>query len=247
MRRYYPYTHFYPLTSISLCHASPLSLTEFLKGIYLQIHNWVPPHMWERVNDALGFNLGFSIVFSLSFTSPSIHPIRRSCRLFLQNISQIQNPLTTSMSTPLVWATLITVIVSELVSLLSPYSPWSIRSVRSQTDFKKQVTLQVKIPISSGVKAKGLTQLPRFCVLAPYYLSDLSPSMFSLLIQLPPHWPPLRSLNTPRTLQLQSPCSGRWLCLEYFPLAIWMPNSFTSLESLLKCYLLKWCLAYLKP
>lgn len=68
---------------------SHVSVYWFLKGIYLHIYHWVPPHMWHRVNNALGFYLRFTIHFPLSFLyPPSIHSIRESSWIFPQTTSE---------------------------------------------------------------------------------------------------------------------------------------------------------------
>ena len=173
-----------------------------------------------------------SILTSLSFLSP-LNPLHQEILLALpsENV-RILSLLTTSTSTPLVWATLLMVIVSNLVSLLPPSSPWSICSASCQTDPKNYIMSHYSSiqkssqgPISSRVKAKSLTWPARvLCVTSP------SPRWTVSCYCPPCSYRPHHTVLLVVFEHIKNPWAAKpSLCLEYLPLPIQMLTSLTSL------------------
>lgn len=201
-----------------------LSVYEFLKGIYLHIYNWVPLHTWYRVNDTLGFNLGFNIDFPLSLLYPlSFHSLRKVCWLFFR---WHQNPnsfyhfhVHTPSASHLDYGKSPTSLPS---STLIPLRHIYIQPAAKQT-LKSKLLLKPKsspVPISSR-RPSLAHQGPVCWPVSPLWPASCCCALCSLILAS------LQFSHISRTLQPQSLCSNCLLCLEHFPLALWVPNSLT--------------------
>lgn len=170
----------------------------------------MPPHMWYRVNDALGFNLGFT-----DFPLFNIPP--QSCWLFLQTTSESK---VFSLLPRLHYG------MSHLDdgSILQASLPSStcIPLKHIYTQLAARLTLKSKLLKSKS--SHGPFQVEGLCAgsLLPLWpVSRYCPPcsfQMGLPVVLTHNW----------TLQLQSLCSNALLCLKFFPLALRKPHSLSS-------------------